>query len=187
MLSLSRRLTHAAPRSALFLANAHSSSSAVLLANAHSSSSAFAPLAWPCRAQRSMHLKAVHSGDGPPALGPYSAAIRAGDSVFFSGQLGIDKEGQLVDVRCPVKQTQQCLTNLKNLVESSGLRMSDIVKTTVLLTDMAHFAKVNEVYASFFPPDGATPPPARICFAVKALPKDAAVEIDAIAVGKATG
>ena len=122
-------------------------------------------------------MKAVHTDKAPAAIGPYSQAIHAGNMVFVSGQLPIDPatgnfaEGGIKEL------TRQSLTNMKHILESEGLSMSNVVKTTVLLADMADFAEMNEVYAEFF----AQPFPARSAFAVKTLPKGALVEIECIA------
>jgi 2-iminobutanoate/2-iminopropanoate deaminase len=114
----------------------------------------------------------------PAAIGPYSAAIQAGHFVFCSGQTPIVPEtGELVE-GCAACQTKQVLANLSAVLEAAGLTLNDVVKTTVYLTDMANFAKMNGVYEEHF----ATPFPARTTIAVAALPKDALVEIEAIAV-----
>jgi 2-iminobutanoate/2-iminopropanoate deaminase len=122
---------------------------------------------------------AIVATKAPAALGPYSAAIRVGEFVYCSGQTPIAPEtGELVagDV---ASQTRQVLTNVSAVLEAAGLMTADVVKTTVFLTDMADFAKMNEVYAEFF----AEPYPARSTVAVAALPKAASVEIEVVAVG----
>ena len=114
----------------------------------------------------------------PAAIGPYSQAIQAGDTVYVSGQLPIDPatgqfaEGDIRDL------TRQSLLNVQHILESVGLSMAHVVKTTVFLADMNDFAGMNEVYAEFF----AAPFPARSAVAVKTLPKGARVEIECIAV-----
>ena len=121
--------------------------------------------------------EAIRTDNAPAAVGPYSQGIRAGSLVFTSGQLPADPStGELVrdDI---VKATQQCLKNIRAVVETSGARMEDVVKVTIFLADMADFATVNTVYESFFPP----PAPARSCIQVGALPKEARIEIEAIA------
>ena len=110
--------------------------------------------------------KVICSQKAPGAIGPYSQAIEAGGMVFVSGQLPIDAA------------TRQSLENIKHILEEAGLGMANIVKTTVFLADMSLFADMNKVYATYF--DGAFP--ARSAVAVKALPKDALVEIECIAV-----
>lgn len=114
----------------------------------------------------------------PAAIGPYSQAIQAGDTVYVSGQLPIDPatgqfaEGDIRDL------TRQSLLNVQRILESVGLSMAHVVKTTVFLADMNDFAGMNEVYADFF----AAPFPARSAVAVKTLPKGASVEIECVAV-----
>lgn len=114
----------------------------------------------------------------PAAIGPYSQAIEANGIVFVSGQLPIDPatgafaEGGIKEL------TRQSLTNMKAILAEAGLTMANVVKTTVFLADMADFAEMNEVYASFF--EGVCP--ARSAVAVKTLPKEARVEIECIAV-----
>lgn len=114
----------------------------------------------------------------PAAIGPYSQAIQVGDTVYVSGQLPIDPatgqfaEGDIRDL------TRQSLLNVQHILESVGLSMAHVVKTTVFLADMNDFAGMNEVYADFF----AAPFPARSAVAVKTLPKGASVEIECVAV-----
>lgn len=125
-------------------------------------------------------MKAIHSDMAPAAIGPYSQAIRTGNVVFISGQLPIDPatgnfaEGGIKEL------TRQSLNNAKAILAAEGLTMADVVKTTVLMADMADFAEMNEVYAKFF----QAPFPARSAFAVKTLPKNARVEIELIAEAK---
>lgn len=125
-------------------------------------------------------MKAIHSDMAPAAIGPYSQAIRTGNVVFISGQLPIDPatgnfaEGGIKEL------TRQSLNNAKAILAAEGLTMADVVKTTVLMADMADFAEMNEVYAEFF----QSPFPARSAFAVKTLPKNARVEIELIAEAK---
>jgi 2-iminobutanoate/2-iminopropanoate deaminase len=113
----------------------------------------------------------------PKAIGPYSVGIRAYPWIFCSGQAGLDPNtGELVHGGVEV-ETRQTLLNLKNVLESAGSSISQVVKTTVFLRDMADFARMNAVYAEFFSGN----PPARSTVQVAALPKGAAVEIEAIA------
>ena len=122
--------------------------------------------------------KQISTTNAPAAIGPYSQAIEANGMVFVSGQLPVDPatgdfaEGGIKDL------TRQSLTNMKNILAEAGLTMDTVVKTTVFLADMADFAAMNEVYASFF--EGVAP--ARSAVAVKTLPKGALVEIECIAV-----
>ncbi len=119
----------------------------------------------------------VATEKAPKALGPYSAAIQTEQFVFSSGQVGIDPAtGELVGADIEA-QTRQVLTNLKHVLEAGGASLERVVKTTVFLRDMADFPKMNAIYAEFFPSE----PPARSTFAVAGLPKDARVEIEAVA------
>ena len=123
----------------------------------------------------------ISTTKAPAAIGPYSQAIKAGDTLYVSGQLGIDPAtGELAEGGIAA-QARQSLTNIKNILEEAGLEMKDVVKTTCLLADIADFACFNGIYAEFLGGED-TPAPARSAFAVKALPKGALVEIEAIAV-----
>jgi len=122
--------------------------------------------------------KVVQTEKAPKAIGPYSQAIQAGNFLFLSGQIPIDpKTGELVkgDIR---KQTQQVLENIKGILESQGLGMENVVKSTIFLKDIANFNQVNEVYATYFP----SSPPARSTVEVAKLPRDADIEIEALAI-----
>ena len=122
--------------------------------------------------------KAVKTDAAPGAIGPYSQAIRTGDFVFVSGQIPIDpKTGEFSGTDI-ASQTRQCLTNLKEILKAAGSDMSKVVKTTVLLKNMEDFGDMNGIYAEFF----TEPYPARAAFQVCALPKDALVEIECVAV-----
>ena len=121
--------------------------------------------------------KALSTSKAPAAIGPYSQAIRAQGFLFLSGQVALEPgSGQLVagDVRA---QTEQVLNNLKAVLEAAGSSLAAVVKTTVFLGDMNDFAAMNEVYGRFFAED----PPARATLEASRLPKDARVEIEAIA------
>ncbi len=122
-------------------------------------------------------MKVLHSEKAPKAVGPYSQAIEAGGFVFASGQLPIDPATNQFAEGGVKEQTRQSLTNARNVLESAGLGLSNVVKTTVFLSDMENFAAMNEVYAEFF----KEPYPARSAFAVKTLPKGALVEVECIA------
>jgi len=119
--------------------------------------------------------KVICSQKAPGAIGPYSQAIEANGMVFVSGQLPIDAA---TGVMAEGAQARQSLENVKHILEEAGLSMANIVKTTVFLADMSLFADMNKVYATYFEGDF----PARSAVAVKALPKDALVEIECIAV-----
>jgi 2-iminobutanoate/2-iminopropanoate deaminase len=116
----------------------------------------------------------------PAAVGPYSQATAADGLIFVSGQLPIDMEtGDLVTDDTE-RAAHACLTNLRSVIIAAGASMDDVMRTTVYLKSMDDFAKVNEVYAQYFPSE----PPARACVEVAALPLGARVEIDAIAYAK---
>ncbi|GAA9625374.1 RidA family protein [Helicobacter pylori] len=120
----------------------------------------------------------IHSTLAPKAIGPYSQAIATSDLVFVSGQLGIDAstgEFKGTDIH---SQTTQSMENIKAILKEAGLGMDSVVKTTILLKSLDDFAVVNEIYGSYF----KEPYPARATFQVAKLPKDALVEIEAIAI-----
>ncbi len=120
----------------------------------------------------------IHSTLAPKAIGPYSQAIATNDLVFVSGQLGIDAstgEFKGTDIH---SQTTQSMENIKAILKEAGLGMDSVVKTTILLKSLDDFAVVNEIYGSYF----KEPYPARATFQVSKLPKDALVEIEAIAI-----
>lgn len=121
--------------------------------------------------------KVICSEKAPGAIGPYSQAIEANGMIFVSGQLPIDAATGVMPEGVEA-QARQSLENVKHILEAAGLTMADMVKTTVFLKDMSLFAGMNAVYATYF--EGAFP--ARSAVAVKALPKDALVEIECIAV-----
>ena len=118
----------------------------------------------------------VHTEKAPAAVGPYSQAVKAGNFLFISGQLGVDMSSGEIPYDCTASQTRNALNNLESIAQAAGTSLKNAVKVTVYLTDMGDFAKMNEVYAGFFPEN----PPARVCVAVKELPKGVSVEIDAI-------
>jgi 2-iminobutanoate/2-iminopropanoate deaminase len=125
-----------------------------------------------------MKKKVIQTEKAPKAIGPYSQAIQVGNFLFLSGQIPLDpKTGELVkgDIR---QQTQQVLENIKGVLESQKLGMEDMVKVTIFLKDIGNFNQVNEVYATYFP----SSPPARSTVEVAKLPRDADIEIEAIAV-----
>lgn len=121
----------------------------------------------------------VATTHAPSAIGPYSQAISASASqmLFVSGQIGFDPQTTLLVSDSVVDQTKQALVNLDAILKAAGLQKSNVVKTTIFLKDMNDFGKVNEVYATYFDKD----PPARSTVEVARLPKDALVEIEAIA------
>jgi 2-iminobutanoate/2-iminopropanoate deaminase len=120
---------------------------------------------------------AIRTEGAPDAVGPYSQGVRSAKLVFTSGQLPKPVDGDLItdDIACAARH---CLENVQAVLESGGATMADVVKVTVFLTDMDDFAAVNSVYTEFFP----EPYPARSCIEVARLPKDAPIEIEAVAV-----
>jgi len=124
-----------------------------------------------------MNKRVIQTEKAPKAIGPYSQAIQAGNFLFLSGQIPLDpKTGELVkgDIQ---QQTRQVLENIKGVLESQGLGMEDIVKVTIFLKDIPNFSQVNEIYSTYFP----SSPPARSTVEVAKLPRDAEIEIEAIA------
>ena len=122
-------------------------------------------------------MKAISTSKAPAAIGPYSQAIEAGGMVFASGQLPIDPATGAFPEGGIKEQTRQSILNAQAILQEAGCSLANVVKTTVLLADIADFAAMNEVYASFF----SEPFPARSAFAVRDLPKGALVEIEMIA------
>lgn len=119
----------------------------------------------------------VATNKAPSAIGPYSQAVKTKEMVFVSGQLPIDpSNGELIvgDIR---KETRQALTNLKEILLAAGSGMERVVKTTLFISNMDHFGTINDVYAEFFDNE----PPARACVEVARLPKNANVEVEAVA------
>ena len=124
-----------------------------------------------------MGKQAIHSKHAPAALGPYSQAIRAGDTVYLSGQIGLDPAtGNLVDGF--EAQARQVFKNLRAVAQAAGGELDDVVKLTLLLADLNDFAAVNEIMAGFF----SAPYPARATYQVAALPKGARIEVEAVLV-----
>jgi len=124
----------------------------------------------------------VMTNAAPAAIGPYSQAIQAGGLVFTAGQLGLDPTGGELAAGAAA-QADRALRNLSAILDAAGTSLERVVKTTIFLADMADFEPVNEVYATHF----STPYPARSTVAVKALPKDALVEIEAVALVETRG
>lgn len=122
--------------------------------------------------------KAVTTDKAPAAIGPYSQAIRAGDFLFLSGQLPVKPDTGEFAGQDIAAQTRQALQNVRSILESVGLSLADVVKTTVFLKDMNLFGEMNAAYKEYFPSE----PPARSCVEVARLPKDALVEIESVAV-----
>ncbi len=128
-----------------------------------------------------MERSVVQTPDAPQAIGPYSQAIIVGDFVFCSGQIPLTPNGALVEGDVAA-QTRQVLTNLQAVLAAAGSSLDQAVKTTVFLADMNDFAAMNAVYAEFFPAN----PPARSTVQVARLPRDARVEIEVIALRRAS-
>ena len=123
-----------------------------------------------------MDKKIIFTSEAPAAIGPYSQAVKIGDSFFTSGQIGIiPATGELAEG--VEAQTEQAMRNLGAILKENGMDYANILKTTVFVADLNDFAKVNAIYASFFSADY----PARSCVQVAALPKAALVEIECIA------
>jgi 2-iminobutanoate/2-iminopropanoate deaminase len=127
---------------------------------------------------RGKHVGIIGTDKAPKAIGPYSQAIVAGDTIYTAGQIALEpRSGELVG-KTAAEQTEQVLKNLAAVLEAAGSSLSNVVKTTVYLHDMADFPSVNEVYAKHFKDHR----PARSTVQAAALPKGARVEIDAVAV-----
>ena len=125
-----------------------------------------------------MPREIIKSSRAPQAVGAYSQAVRAGDFVFVSGQIPLNPEtGEVVfaDIK---EQTERILVNIRNILQEAGMGLEDVVKTTVFMADLADFARMNEVYGRRFPGSA----PARSTVQVAALPRDARVEIEVVAV-----
>ena len=124
-----------------------------------------------------MKKKPVQTTQAPSAIGPYSQAIRIGEFLYTSGQIALNPENMEMMNGAIEEETEWVLKNLEAILKADGMSLAHVIKTTVYLTDLGEFARVNQVYEKFF---GETKP-ARACVQVAALPKGAKVEIDAIA------
>ena len=122
--------------------------------------------------------RTVHTDDAPAAVGAYSQATATDDLVFTAGQIALTPDGEMRADASVADQTEQALSNLEAVLEEAGAGMDDVLKVTVYLDDIDDFDAMNDVYQSFFESD----PPARSAVGVDALPKGAAVEIEAVAV-----
>jgi len=122
-------------------------------------------------------MKAINSSKAPGAIGPYSQAVDTDGFVFVSGQLPIDEKTGEFAGKDIESQTKQSLENIKYILEEAGLEMKNILKTTILLNDLEDFGIVNKIYGEYF----SVPYPARATYEVARLPKDALIEIEAIA------
>ncbi len=127
-------------------------------------------------------IETISTNNAPQALGPYSQALKVGGFIFCSGQIPINPATNTIEAVTIEDQTRQVITNLKNVLETAGSSLAQVVKTTVFIKDMNDFAALNGVYAELF---GDTKP-ARSCVEVARLPKDVKVEIECIAVTQAS-
>jgi reactive intermediate/imine deaminase len=124
-----------------------------------------------------MSRQVVHSPDAPAAIGPYSQAIRAGGTLYLSGQIGLDpRTGQLVEGL--EAQVHRVFENMRAVTRAAGGSLDDVAKLSILLADLADFAKVNEIMAGYF----KQPYPARSTYQVAALPRGARIEVEGIAI-----
>ncbi len=121
-------------------------------------------------------MKIVSTSNAPSAIGPYSQAVIVGNLLFTSGQIALTPKGEMLESDIE-KQTIQVLENLKNILLEGGANLNSVIKTTIFLANMEDFAKVNEIYATYFNEHK----PARSTVAVKTLPKNALIEIEAVA------
>ncbi len=122
--------------------------------------------------------KIISTSKAPMAIGPYSQAVEANGMLFISGQVPINPEtGKIVEGGI-TEQTEQVMQNIKAILTKAGYTFDDVIKSTCLLSDMANFSAMNEVYANYYPEN----PPARAAFAVKELPLSVMIEIETIAV-----
>ena len=127
---------------------------------------------------------AIATTSAPAAIGPYSQAIRTGNTLYTSGQIPIDPSTGNLVAGGITDQTTRALDNLKAVLAAANLSLADVIKTTVFLKDLADFAAMNAIYATYFAPEGVIAP-ARSTVQVAALPKDSLVEIECIAIAPA--
>lgn len=121
-------------------------------------------------------MQSIHTDQAPAAIGPYSQAMAVNGLLFTSGQIAIDPATGSIDAQTVEEQTHQALRNLQAVLEAAGTGTDKVIKTTCFLKHMSDFAAFNAVYAQYFPNK-----PARSCVEVGALPKDALVEVEAVA------
>lgn len=124
-----------------------------------------------------MSKKIIHTDHAPAAIGPYSQAVLAGPFLFCSGQIALAADKNQPVPEDITKQTEQVMKNIENVLKAAGLTFSDVVKTTIFLTNMSDFAVVNEIYGKSFSQN----PPARSTVAVAGLPRGVKVEIEVLA------
>ena len=128
---------------------------------------------------KNKHMKQIiHTEKAPKAIGPYSQAVKAGKTIYISGQVPLNpKTGKIVEGGIK-EQTEQVMKNISAILDEAGYSFSEVVKSTCLLSDMSNFAAMNEVYGKYYSEN----PPARAAFAVKELPLGVMIEIETIAV-----
>ena len=124
-----------------------------------------------------MIKRIIQTEQAPAAIGPYSQAIRIGDFLYTSGQIALDPESGIFLSGEIEEETEQTLKNISAILQAGGLSLENVVKTTVYLSDLNHFSRMNQIYEKYF----LKTKPARACVQVAALPKGAKIEIDAIA------
>ena len=129
------------------------------------------------KSRRGSVKKVINTKKAPAAIGPYSQGVMVNNFLFISGQLPMDPETMEMVTGDIQQQTKQSLENIKSILEEAGLNFNNVIKTTVFIKDMDDFAKINEIYGNYFNENK----PARACVEVARLPKDAGVEIEAIA------
>ena len=121
----------------------------------------------------------IKTNTAPDPVGPYNQAIKAGNFIYCSGQIAINPSNNQIDCLGDIKgETTQVLNNLKAVLIASGASLKDVIKTTIFLTDLKNFQKVNDIYSEFFQNE---PSPARACVEVSSLPKGVLIEIDCVA------
>ena len=124
-----------------------------------------------------MNKRIIQTNLAPAAIGPYSQAIRIGDFLYTSGQIALDPESGMFLSGEIEEETEQTLKNISAILQADGLNLENVIKTTVYLSDLNDFTRMNQVYEKYFSKNK----PARACVQVAALPKGAKIEIDAIA------
>lgn len=128
-----------------------------------------------CKKEKKMQVKQIVVEEGPKAIGPYSVGMQVGEMIYLSGQIPVDGNGEIVESDISI-QTKQSIENIEAILKSQNLDLSNVIKTTVFLSDMNNFVKMNQMYAIYF----SHPYPARSCVEVARLPKDVLVEIECI-------
>jgi len=125
-----------------------------------------------------MKKRIIQTDQAPAAIGPYSQAVRVGDFLYTSGQIALDPQsGEFLSGEIE-QETERTIENISAILKAGGLSLDNVIKTTVYLTDLSHFARMNHIYEKYFSGNK----PARACVQVAALPKGAKVEIEAIAI-----